>query len=154
MFELNVVSNTPMTGTDDVNVIAETFLVQIGYLPSGYDPRSSGANGVRESVPYRMFMEYFMRHPSRGWTADELATLLNTTKPTVYRHINKLKSMDLLESVDTEVDGQIRKGFRIRYGDLALAWNFVESNVKMAMDNYRKTVTRFQELVNSEMGEQ
>ena len=148
MFELNVVSNTPMTGTDDINVIAETFLVQIGYLPSG-----SGTSGLRDSVPYRMFMEYFMKHPSRGWTADELATLLNTTKPTIYRHINKLKSMDLLESVDTEVDGQMRKGFRIRYGDLALAWNFVESNVKMAMDNYRKTVTRFQELAKDQMGE-
>ncbi len=153
MFELNVVSNTPMTGTDDVNVIAETFLVQIGYLPSGHDPRSSGADGVRDSVPYRLFMDYFMRHPSRGWTADELAALLNTTKPTVYRHINKLKSMDLLESIDTDVNGQTRKGFRIRYGDLSLAWNFVESNVKMAMDNYRKTVTRFQEVVKAEMGE-
>ena len=153
MFELNVVSNTPMTGTDDINVIAETFLVQIGYLPSGNDSRSSGANGIRDSVPYRLFMDYFMKHPSRGWTADELAALLDTTKPTIYRHINKLKSMDLLESVDTEVNGQMRKGFRIRYGDLALAWNFVESNVKMAMDNYRKTVTRFQELAKDQMGE-
>ena len=153
MFELNVVSNTPMTGTDDINVIAETFLVQIGYLPSGNDSRSSGANGIRDSVPYRLFMDYFMKHPSRGWTADELAALLDTSKPTIYRHINKLKSMDLLESVDTEVNGQMRKGFRIRYGDLSLAWNFVESNVKMAMDNYRKTVTRFQEVANAEMGE-
>ena len=36
MFELQVVSNTPMTGVDDVNVVAETLLVQIGYLPKGY----------------------------------------------------------------------------------------------------------------------
>ena len=149
MFELNVVSNTPMTGTDDVDILAETFLVQVGYLPSGGDSRA-----IRESIPYRLFMDYFMRHPSRAWTAEELAVLLKTTKPTIYRHINKLKSMDLLESMDTDVDGQARKGFRIRYGDLSLAWQFAESNVKMAMDNYRKTVTRFQELVNSEMGEQ
>lgn len=153
MFELNVVSNTPMTGTDDIDVLAETFLVQIGYLPSGNDLRSAGAHSMRESIPYRMFMDYFMKHPSRGWTADELAVLLNTTKPTVYRHINKLKSMDILESVDTEVNGQIRKGFRIRYGDISLAWNFVESNVKMAMDNYRKTVNRFQELAKADLGE-
>ena len=148
MFELNVVSNTPMTGNDSIDVIAETFLIQIGYLPSGSDPHT-----VRESIPYRMFMEYFMKHPSRGWTADELAYLLDTTKPTVYRHINKLKSMDLLESIDTEVDGQTRKGFRIRYGDLRLAWNFVESNVKMAMDNYRKTVDNLQDRVSAELGQ-
>ena len=152
MFELNVVSNTPMSGYDDIDLLAETFLVQIGYLPSGTDSRTAGSNGIRESVPYRMFMDYFMKYPSRGWTADELATLLQTTKPTIYRHINKLKSIDLLENIDTEVDGQVRKGFRIRYGDLTLAWQFTESNVKMAMDNYRKSVVRFQELARAQAG--
>ena len=147
MFELNVVSNTPMSATDDVDVLAETFLMQIGYLPAGSDSRT-----VRESIPYRLFMDYFMRHPSRAWTAEELAVLLGTTKPTVYRHINKLKAMDILESRDTEVDGQTRKGFAIRYGNLELAWQFTESNVKMAMDNYRKTVVRFQELIKAETG--
>jgi predicted transcriptional regulator len=152
MFELQVVSNTPMSGVTDVDVVAETLLVQIGYLPKGYDPKT-GAVTIRDSVPYRLFMDYLMAYPSKAWTVEELAVLLETTKPTIYRHINKLKSMDLLESVDTEVNGQMRKGFRIRYGDLSLAWNFVESNVKMAMDNYRKTVTRFQEVANAEMGE-
>lgn len=147
MFELQVVSNTPMTGVDDVDVLAETFLVQIGYLPKGYDPRSAGALSIRDSIPYRLFMDFFMRNPSKVWVAEELAALLNTTKPTVYRHINKLKSMDLLESMDTEFEGQIRKGFRIRYGDLGKAWSFTESNVNLAMENYRKTVTRFQELL-------
>ena len=149
MFELNVVSNTPMSGTDAVDVLAETFLIQIGYLPSGSDSRT-----VRDSIPYRLFMDYFMRHPSRAWTAEELAVLLETTKPTVYRHINKLKAMDILESKDTIVDGQTRKGFAIRYGNLELAWQFTESNVKMAMDNYRKTVVRFQQLISSETGKE
>ena len=149
MFELNVTSNTPMTGTDDVDVLAETFLTQIGYLPTGMDSRT-----LRESIPYRLFMDYFMKHPTRAWTAEELAVLLGTTKPTVYRHINKLKAMDILESSDTDVDGQTRKGFAIRYGNLALAWQFTESNVKMAMDNYRKTVVRFQELINAETGKE
>jgi len=152
MFELNVTSNTPMTGSDNIDVVAETFLVQIGYLPSGLDPRMSGANSIKDTVPYRLFMDFFMKHPERGWTADELATLLDTTKPTIYRHINKLKAIDLLESIDVESEGQTRKGFRIRFGDLALAWNFTEANVKTAMDNYRKTVIHFQELVRSEAG--
>lgn len=145
MFELQVISNTPMTGVDDVNVVAETLLVQIGYLPKGYDPKT-GAITVRDSVPYRLFMDHLMAHPSKAWTVEELASLLGTTKPTIYRHINKLKSMDLLEAMDVEYDGQIRKGYRIRFGDLAKAWSFTEANVNMAMENYRKTIVHFQEL--------
>ena len=146
MFELQVVSNTPMNGVTDVDVVAETFLVQIGYLPKGYDPKT-GAVSVRESVPYRLFMEHFMRFPSKVWTVEELASLLGTTKPTIYRHINKLKSMDLLEAMDVDFDGQMRKGYRIRFGDLVKAWSFAEANVNMAMENYKKTVIHFQDLM-------
>ena len=146
MFELQIVSNTPMNGVTDIDVVAETFLVQIGYLPKGYDPKT-GAVSVRESVPYRLFMEHFMKLPSKVWTVEELAALLGTTKPTIYRHINKLKSMDLLEAMDVEYDGQMRKGYRIRFGDLVKAWSFTEANVAMAMENYKKTVIHFQELM-------
>lgn len=147
MFELQVVSNTPMTGVDDLDVLAETFLVQIGYLPKGYDPRSAGALTVRDSIPYRLFMDFFMKHPSKVWTAEELASLLDTSKPTIYRHINKLRSMDLLENADVVADdGSVRKGFRVRYGDLEKAWSFTEANVSLAMENYKKTVLRFQQL--------
>ncbi|MBR2254881.1 MAG: helix-turn-helix transcriptional regulator [Candidatus Methanomethylophilaceae archaeon] len=145
MFELNVVSNTPMNGVDDLHVVAETFLTQIGYLVRGYDPKTGGPS-IRESIPYRLFMDYFMAYPSKAWAVDELAALLGTTRPTVYRHINKLKAIDLLEVMDVEYDGQTRKGYRIRFGDLGKAWNFVEANVNMAMENYRKTVVHFQAL--------
>jgi len=146
LFELQIVSNTPMNGVTDVNVVAETFLVQIGYLPKGYDPKTSAVT-VRDSVPYRLFMEHFMKYPSKVWTVEELAVLLGTTKPTIYRHINKLKSMDILEAMDVEYDGQMRKGYRIRFGDLVKAWSFAEANVNMAMENYHKTVVHFQELM-------
>jgi len=146
LFELQIVSNTPMNGVTDIDVVAETFLVQIGYLPKGYDPKT-GAVTVRESVPYRLFMDHFMKLPAKVWTVEELAALLGTTKPTIYRHINKLKSMDLLEAMDVEYDGQMRKGYRIRFGDLVKAWSFTESNVQMAMENYKKTVIHFQELM-------
>lgn len=149
MFELQVVSNTPLSSVDDIDIVAETFLIQIGYIPKGYDPKTS-ATEIRDSVPYRLFMDYFMRNMSKVWTVEELAALLSTTKPTVYRHVNKLKSLDLLESMDVEFDGQVRKGYRIRYGDLSKAWNFTEANVNMAMENYRKTVAHFQALVDSE----
>ena len=150
MFELNVVSNTPLGAMTDVDAVAETFLVQIGYIPKGYEPRTDAAN-VRESVPYRMFMDYFMRNTTKAWTVDELAALLRTSRPTVYRHINKLKSIEILESMDVVSDGQIKKGYRIRFGDLRQAWSFAEANVEMAMKNYRKTVDHFQTLVNEEM---
>ena len=152
MFELQVTSNTPLSSVDDVDVVAETFLIQIGYIPKGYDPKTS-ATSVRDSVPYRMFMNYFMRNMNKAWTVEELAALLETTKPTIYRHINKLKSLDLLESMDVEYEGQVRKGYRIRYGDLSKAWSFTEANVDMAMENYRKTVTHFQNLVQQEKRE-
>jgi hypothetical protein len=58
--------------------------------------------------------------------------------------------MDILESADVDFDGQIRKGYRIRYGDLTKAWSFTETNVSMAMENYRKTVEHFQKLMNEE----
>ena len=152
MFELQVTSNTPLSSVDDVDVVAETFLIQIGYIPKGYDPKTS-ATSVRDSVPYRMFMNYFMRNMNKAWTVEELAALLSTTKPTIYRHINKLKSLDLLESMDVEYEGQMRKGYRIRYGDLSKAWSFTEANVNMAIENYRKTVTHFQNLIQQEKRE-
>ena len=149
MFELNVISNTPLGAMTEIGVVAETFLTQIGYIPKGYDPKTD-ASSVKESVPYRLFMDHFMRNMTKIWTVEELAALMRTTKPTIYRHINKLKSMDLLESADVEFDGQMRKGYRIRYGDLRKAWSFTEANVSMAMENYRKTVAHFQELADKE----
>ena len=147
MFELQVVSNTPLSSVGDIDIVAETFLIQIGYIPKGYDPKTS-ATEIKDSVPYRLFMDYFMGNMSKAWTVEELAALLSTTKPTIYRHINKLKSLDILESMDVEFDGQVRKGYRIRFGDLAKAWNFTEANVNMAMENYRKTVTHFQAMID------
>ncbi len=152
MFELQVTSNTPLSSVDDVDVVAETFLIQIGYIPKGYDPKTSAVS-LRDSVPYRLFMDYFMRNMNKAWTVEELAALLDTTKPTIYRHINKLKSFDLLESMDVEYEGQVRKGYRIRYGDLNKAWSFTEANVNMAMENYRKTVAHFQSMVEKEKRE-
>jgi len=138
-----------MNAVADKDIVAETFLVQIGYIPKGYDPKTS-ASSVRDSVPYRLFMDFFMKNMNKAWAVEELAALLETTKPTIYRHINKLKSMDLLESIDVEFDGAMRKGYRIRYGDLSKAWSFTEANVTMAMDNYKRTVSHFQSLTKAE----
>ncbi|MBE6516634.1 MAG: helix-turn-helix transcriptional regulator [Thermoplasmata archaeon] len=136
-----------MTAVSDPNQVAESFLIDIGYIPKGYDPKTS-ATSIRDSVPYRLFMEFFMKYQSRAWSVEELAYLLGTSKPTIYRHINKLKALDLLESMDVEYDGDMRKGYRIRYGDLSKAWTFTCSNVEMAMKNYSATVDHFQQLMS------
>ncbi len=65
----------------------------------------------------------------------------------IYRHIKKLKSMDLLEEayLDTEAGTQ-RKGYKLRYGSLGDAWHFAEEHVTVAMANYRKTIDHIQTL--------
>ena len=147
-FSLNVVSNTPLTPLKDIDDVATAFLSQIGYLPKGYDPKTA-ARSVQESVPYRLFVECFLARPDRGWTADQLAVRLKTTKATIYRHLNKLKEVDLLDEVGVDDRGTKRKGYRIRYGNLTKAWNFVEANVEVAMENYRKTVEHLQKLAEA-----
>ncbi|NYT12417.1 MAG: helix-turn-helix transcriptional regulator [Methanomassiliicoccales archaeon] len=152
MFELSVISNTPLTPLTNIDDVALQFLRQIGYLPKGYDPKTE-ARTVQESVPYRLFMDCFMRNIKRVWLVDEMAIYLETTRPTIYRHLNKLKGMDVIEESETERDGQMKKGYRIRYGDLRKAWSFTEANVEMAMESYRKTIDHFQELAEKEARE-
>ena len=147
-FSLNVVSNTPLTPLKDIDDVATAFLSQIGYLPKGYDPKTA-AESVQESVPYRLFVECFLARPDRGWTADQLAVKLKTTKATIYRHLNKLKEVDLLDETQVDDRGTPRKGYRIRYGNLTKAWNFVEANVEVAMENYRKTVEHLAKLAEA-----
>ena len=146
-FELNVVSNTPLTPLSDIDEVAMLFLNQIGYFPKGYDPKTD-VKDIRDSVPYRLMVEFFLGRMDRAWVVEDLATALGTTKATVYRHINKLKGFDLLEEMNVEKDGTPKKGYRIRYGNLSKAWNFTEAHVQVAMENYRKTVDHLQELAS------
>lgn len=138
-FEISVVSNTPLTPLKKVDEVATLFLGQIGYLPKGYDPKTD-AMSIKESVPYRLFVDCLLKRPEKGWTVEQLSMKLKTTKPTIYRHLNKLKYMDILEELSVKEGKEERKGYRIRYGNLAKAWNFVEAHVSVAMENYRKTV--------------
>jgi len=149
MFELEVVANTPMTPVKDLETVAITFLHQIGYLPKGYDPKT-GVENVRQSVPYRLFVSCFLLKPERFWTIGALTTVLKTSRPTVYRHLNKLKSLDILEKGNVQKEGQTLRGYRMRYGDLSKAWMFTEAHVKASMENYRKTADHLQELVSKE----
>jgi len=147
-FELNVVSNTPLTPLSDIDEVAILFLNQIGYFPKGYDPKTD-VTDIRDSVPYRLLVDHFLARMEKAWVVEDLAMSLGTTKATVYRHINKLKGFDLLEEMKVDQpDGGAKKGYRIRYGNLGKAWNFTEAHVQVAMENYRKTVDHLNELAS------
>ncbi len=141
-FELSVRSNTPLTGEDDKNIIARLFLEEIGYITKGSEP----------TIPLNLFMDCFMSQPDKPWLAEEMAVKLKTSMPTIYRHLNKLKSLDILEEVKLEdpKTNQVKKGYKLRYSNLTKAWTFVEAHVSAAMDNYRKTVDHLQGVIEQE----
>jgi len=142
VFEMQVVSNTPLVGEDDPDQVAKTFFEQIGYLSKGSDP----------AIPYKIFADFFLKHPTKAWFVDEIATELKTSRPTVYRHLNKLKGFDILEEVQVFDDAtkQNKKAYRMRYGNFQKAWNFVEAHIKVAVENYGKTVEHLQKLVEKQ----
>jgi DNA-binding transcriptional ArsR family regulator len=139
VFEIRIVSNTPLVGEEHIETAAKTFLYQIGYLSKGLDPK----------IPFSLFTDFFIKHPEKPWYVEELAMQLNVSKPTVYRHLNKLKGLDLLEEIHVldEHTKQQKKAYRLRYGNLKKAWNFVEAHVKVAIENYGKTVDHIQQLM-------
>jgi predicted transcriptional regulator len=141
-FEMQIVSNTPLVGEDDLDVAAKMFFEQIGYLSKGSDP----------TIPYKIFADFFLRHPTKAWFVEDIAAKLEISKPTVYRHLNKLKGFDILEEVKIfdETAKQNKKAYRLRYGNLQKAWNFVEAHLKVAIENYGKTVEHLQKLIEKQ----
>jgi predicted transcriptional regulator len=141
-FEMQIVSNTPLIGEEEFDVAAKKFFEQIGYLSKGSDP----------AIPYKLFSDFFLKHPTRSWFVDEIAHELKISKPTVYRHLNKLKGFDILEEIQVfdEVTQQNKKGYRLRYGNFQKAWSFVEAHIKVAVENYGKTVEHLQQLIEKQ----
>lgn len=144
MFQMSVTIVNPMKYEKNLDAVLIHFLTSIGYIPK-IDPQRDISSAMN-SVPYKLFKECFLLHPDRLWKADELIAYLQTTRPTLYRHLNKLKSLDLLE----ERQKGMNKLYRLRYGDLSKAWNFVEANVNLAMQNYRLMVEHIASLVEGE----
>lgn len=139
MFEITVRLKNSLIG-QDIDLTLYEFLTDIGYI------EERGSNlypGIKNSVPFRLFKECFLERSDKTWPVNELLVYLNTSKPTLYRYLNRLKSLDIIQEIQIGKE----KGYVLRYNSLSLAWNFVESNVKIAMDNYRKTVDSIQRMV-------
>ena len=141
-FEIKIVSNTPLVGEIDPDIVAKIFFEQIGYISKGADPK----------IPYKMFADFFIRNPSKAWFVEEISNQLKTSKPTIYRHLNKLKGLDILEEMQIfdEISKQNKKAYRLRYANLEKAWNFVEAHIKVAVENYGKTVEHLQKLMDDQ----
>ena len=141
-FEMQIVSNTPLIGEENLDGAAMKFFEQIGYISKGTDP----------DIPYKIFADFFLKHPTKAWFVDEIAVELKTSRPTIYRHLNKLKSFDILEEIQVidEATQQNKKAYRMRYGNFQKAWNFVEAHLKVAIENYGKTVEHLQNLIEKQ----
>ncbi len=124
------------------------LLLSIGYLPSwrATDDRAT----IGASVPYRLFKDCLLDRPDRNWTVRELMAVLGTTKPTLYRHLKKLESLDLLERGLRGDSPRSSKAFRIRYGNLAKAWTFTEEHARQSLKAYRETVEHLEGLLEDE----
>ena len=145
-FELALRYSTPLTPIVDLDEVLREFLRLIGYLPEGEEGRGS-EGPVGQSLAYRLVHACLLRDPARPWYVEELTAVVKTSKPPVYRHLNKLKALDLLEEVGGATDGKGRKGYRLRYGNFARAWDFTEANAQNALRRFRETVNHLQTLV-------
>ncbi len=142
-FELKVVRNNPLTGETDLDRALMEFLKQIGYLPETYE----------EEAGFHLVRDCFLPFPDKPWTVDELLTVLSTNRSTLYRYLNKLKGLDILDEIIIEGDPEDRspgrktkKGYKFRFSSLSLAWSLVESHTNVAMSGYRKSIDHIEKL--------
>lgn len=143
-FEVMITSHTPLVGETDLKQAVKVFLTQIGYLSQGAD----------SSTGLALFMDCFLIHPEKSWTAEELMTQIKTSRPTLYRHLNKLKSLDILEETslpnESEPGAKPKKGYQLRYGNWSKAWTFVDAHIRVALENYKLSVDHIEKLAEEQ----
>ena len=129
---------------DDIEGRVISFLVRIGYLPE-----NRTIENYKESVPYKLFMDCFVRRREKLWEVEALESYLGTSRATLYRHLNRLKSLGIIEetTLNSEDTGNIHKGYKLRFGNLSWAWNFTEAFMEGIIKQYRKEVDKIQEMI-------
>ena len=90
MFKLTMVSAPSRVLDTDLDRTIAYFLSDIGYIPR-LSPDTDYSQ-IAESAYFRLFKECFLLNPQRYWTGDELMAYLKTSRTTLYRHLNKLKT--------------------------------------------------------------
>ena len=110
----------------------------IGLLSNHHYPYS-------ESMPYKILDECFFQRPDRAWTAEEIAAWIETTRPTAYRHLNRLISLGLIERCRAADGGPPTSAFHLRLGSLKKGWQKIETQIEIILDSYKKTITKLKE---------
>jgi predicted transcriptional regulator len=110
----------------------------IGLLSNHHHPYS-------ESMPYKILDECFFQRPDRAWTAEEIAAWIETTRPTAYRHLNRLISLGLIERCRAADGGPPTSAFHLRLGSLKKGWQKIETQIEIILDSYKKTITKLKE---------
>ena len=110
----------------------------IGLLSNHHHPYS-------ESMPYKILDECFFQRPDRAWTAEEIAAWIETTRPTAYRHLNRLISLGLIERCRAADGGPPTSAFHLRLGSLKKGWQKIETQIEIILDTYKKTITKLKE---------
>ena len=179
MYTLTLVNHTPPLASQDADAVAAALLRDIGYLPGGLevptlgagaagrrrrgrprrgdaplgglaDPARPGAE-VLDSIPYRLAVGCLLSHPGTFYTVEQLERELGASRPTIYRHLNKLRDLDLLAHGDGDDargaegpseggGGGRRARYGLRFGSLSRAWRFCELDAEFALEGLRDRV--------------
>ena len=144
-FEMRLTQEIALGAVTDLDGALRDFLGRIGYL--------RGEEDTEESVAYRLAKDCFIVGSGWTWSVDEMLVFLSTSRPTLYRHLNRLKSLNLIEEVSLGPErGNARKGYRLRYGNLSKAWDFAEADAAITLNAYRENIDHIQKLVDARTG--
>ena len=118
---------------------------ELGILGRGIGLLSNHHYPYNESMPYKIIDECFLQRPDRAWTAEEVAAWIETTRPTAYRHLNKLISLGLIERCRAADGGPPTSAFHLRKGSLQKGWQKIETEIEIILDQYKKIIKQISE---------
>jgi DNA-binding transcriptional ArsR family regulator len=144
-FSLTLAERPPLDASADGQARLVDMMEAIGYLTPWSTPRGGG--DIQDNLAFRLLKDCLLDRPDRSWTMRELMAVLETSKPTLYRHLKKLEALDLMERGLRGESPRSSKAFRIRYGDLSKAWNFTEEHARQSLKAYRQTVEHLEGLM-------
>ena len=122
-----------------------TYEENLGILGRGIGLLSNHHYPYNESMPYKIIDECFLQRPDRAWTAEEVAAWIETTRPTAYRHLNKLISLGLIERCRAADGGPPTSAFHLRKGSLKKGWQKIETEIELILEQYKKTIKQISE---------
>ena len=122
-----------------------TYEDNLGILGRGIGLLSNHHYPYNESMPYKIIDECFLQRPDRAWTAEEVAAWIETTRPTAYRHLNKLISLGLIERCRAADGGPPTSAFHLHKGSLKKGWQKIETEIELILEQYKKTIKQISE---------